>query len=60
MIFMDSKQIKEKHGKGWDKFVWEISFYLNLPEVTTDPEYQDLLESSSIAEDFRLYENLWD
>lgn len=61
MIFMDSKQIKEKHGIGWDNFVWDISFYLNLPEVTTDPEYQDLLESAgSIADDFKLYENLWD
>ena len=43
-IFFDNKELKKQSGKGWDTFVWEISFYLNLPEVTTDPEYQDLLE----------------
>ena len=43
-VFMDDKEIAQKTGKGWDTFVWEISFYLALPEVTTDPEYQDLLE----------------
>ena len=44
MVFMDNKEISEKYGSGWDTFIWEISFYLNLPELTTDPEYQELLE----------------
>lgn len=43
-VFSDGKEVDRKNGKGWDTFVWEISFYLALPPVTTDPEYQDLLE----------------
>jgi len=43
-VFMDGKQTAGKRGSGWDRFVYDISFYLALPPVTTDPEYQDLLE----------------
>jgi hypothetical protein len=42
-VFMDGMQTAGKVGSGWDKFVYDISFYLALPPVTTDPEYQDLL-----------------
>lgn len=41
--YMDNKELTKKKGNGWDTFVYEISFYLALPPVTTDPEYQDLL-----------------
>lgn len=42
-VDLDNKQIVNKVGKGWDKLVYELSFNLNLPQVTSDPEYQDLL-----------------
>ena len=42
-VDLDNKQIANKVGKGWDKLVYEMSFELNLPQVTSDPEYKDLL-----------------
>jgi hypothetical protein len=43
-VFIDDKEIVHKNGKGWETFVHDMSFDLNLPIFTTDPEYQDLLE----------------
>ena len=43
-VDLDNKQITNKVGKGWDKLVYELSFDLSLPQVTSDPEYQELLK----------------
>lgn len=43
-VNIDNKQIANKVGKCWDKLVYELSFNLNLPQVTSDPEYQELLK----------------
>ena len=42
-VDLDNKQVANKVGKGWDKLVYELSFELSLPQITSDPEYQDLL-----------------
>jgi hypothetical protein len=44
VVYIDNKKIDRKSGNGWEKFVYEISFYLALPHITSDPDYQELLE----------------
>ncbi len=49
-----------EQGEGYENLIRALSFYLNTPNYGT-PEYNNLLkESKSVAEDFKLYENLWD
>ena len=43
-VDLGNTQIVNKVGKGWDKLVYEASFELSLPQLTSDPEYQELLE----------------
>ena len=51
-VYIDKAQRARKSGKGWDTLVWQLSFYLALPNDASDPEYQDLLtESCSVAEE---------
>lgn len=64
--WIDGKYDSGEQGKGYEDLVRALSFYINTPSVGT-PEYNNLLkesvetqESSSMAEDFELYENLWD
>lgn len=47
-------------GEGWEEFLETLRDYYNVPAAGTK-EYKDLCEAiSSIAEDFKTYENLWD
>jgi hypothetical protein len=60
-IFVDGKVVYQNDYEGYEK-VLEIltGSYMFLPDEGT-PDYDDLLtESLSIADDFKLYENLWD
>ena len=59
-IFVNGKQVYHNDYEGYEK-VLEIltDTYMFLPDSGTQ-EYDDLLtESLSIADDFKLYENLW-
>lgn len=59
-VFLDGKETDQRTGKSWEDLVRELSFYLNTPNAET-PEYDDILtESFSIADDFKLYDFLWD
>jgi hypothetical protein len=46
-------------GTGWEKFLYYLSTYFNVPSYGSS-EYKSLTESASIADDFKLYENLWE
>lgn len=57
--FVDGKQKEDFIGDGFNELIKKLYRYFTLP-ATNSSEYQDLLEEYSIAEDFRLYENLWE
>lgn len=59
-LFTNGKKTIEKIGKGFEELLRILNFYLTLPN-SSSKEYQELLESveSSIATEFKLYENLW-
>jgi hypothetical protein len=59
-IYKSGKNIDVGTGEGWEKLLDFLEDYYNVPDVGTK-EYKDLCESaSSVADDFKAYENLWD
>lgn len=53
-------QVKADYGKGYEDLLKGLSKVLNLP-AENSADYQELLESiNSYADDFKLYENLWE
>ena len=59
-IFVDSKEVESMQRDSYENFVKAIEAYMYLPDSGTQ-EYNDLLtEAISFADDFKLYENLWD
>ena len=59
-IFVDGKEVYSKLCNSYEEFVEVAEGYMFLPGPGTE-EYNDLLtESLSIADEFKLYENLWD
>lgn len=59
-LYKNDKLLEKNSGEGFESFLWNISAYFNTPKVGS-PEHQSLTESySSIADDFKTYENLWD
>lgn len=60
-IFVDGKQVYHNDYKSYEEVLETlIDNYMYLPDGGTE-EYDDLLtETLSIADDFKLYENLWD
>jgi hypothetical protein len=61
-IFIDGKEVDNILRKGYEDFVDAAEDYMFLPDYNT-PEYDDLLTesaNSSIADDFKTYENLWE
>jgi hypothetical protein len=46
-------------GTGWVNLLRELRPYMSIPTTGT-PEYNKLLKETSIAEEFKEYENLWD
>jgi hypothetical protein len=57
-LYMDTSLIKELQGSGWEDLLEELEKYFHAPKAGSQ-EYKNLCESLSIADDFRLYENLW-
>jgi hypothetical protein len=58
-IFVDGKEVDNILRKGYEDFVKAIEPYMFLPDQGTS-EWDDLLtEALFIADDFKLYENLW-
>ena len=59
--YMDSMPHKGGAGDGYLELLKELRKYMKLPNEGTN-EYDDLLTESisSIADDFKTYENLWD
>ena len=59
-LYMNTDLIKENKGNGIEELLQTIKGNFKVPTFGT-PEYKSLTESiSSIAEDFKAYENLWD
>jgi hypothetical protein len=59
-IFIDGKEVDSILRNSYEEFVVAAEPYMFLPDGGTQ-EYDDLLtESFSLADDFKLYENLWD
>jgi len=58
-LYMDTSLIKEAQGSGWEDLLEELEKYFHVPKACMK-EYKDLCESLSIADDFKLYENLWE
>lgn len=58
---VDGEQKESIDGNDFNELVKKLYRYFTLP-ATNSSEYQALLEEvdSSIADDFKLYENLWD
>ena len=58
--FVDGKQKEDFIGDSFNELVKKLYRYFTLP-ATNSSEYQALVEeTSSIADDFKTYENLWD
>lgn len=59
-IYVDvDGQRKTLMANGWEEFLRYLKNYFNVPSLGT-PEHKSLTESASIAEDFKIYENLWE
>ncbi len=60
-LYMDSKLLETKQGTGMIDLIRYMGQYFSVPDIGTK-EYTELCESAptSIADDFKLYENLWD
>lgn len=58
-VFKNDKQIESLMPKGWADFLRYLKIYFPTPQVRSS-EYISLTEAFSIADDFELYENLWD
>ena len=59
-VFLDGKETDNKTGNSWEDLIRALSFYFDTPDVGTQ-DYDDLLtESLYLADDFKLYENLWE
>ena len=57
---IDGNRLVTKSAVGWEDLLLKIKTYFHVPK-TGSPEYKSLTESfSSIVEDFKAYENLWD
>ena len=61
-VFVDGKEVCRRQCQDYEEFVNELGdSYLYVTTLKGTPDYDDLLtESNSIADDFKLYENLWD
>ena len=57
-LYMDTNLIKEVKGSGWEDLLEELEKYFHVPKAGS-PEHKSICESVSFAEDFKLYENLW-
>jgi hypothetical protein len=55
---MDGKRIATKSAVGWEDLLLKIKTHFYVPKMGSH-EYKSLTESVSIADDFKLYENLW-
>jgi hypothetical protein len=59
-LHMDSRLLEEQYGQGLKELIKHMFAYFNTPRPGSH-EYRDILtEATSIADDFREYENLWD
>jgi hypothetical protein len=64
VVYRNSDYIDDSDGKGWEELLRALSTskfgnYANIPK-SGSKEYESLTESTSIAEEFKTYENLWD
>lgn len=57
-IDKDGKRVYNIMAKGWEDLLRYLRIYFHAPKMGS-PEYVSLTEST-IADDFKLYENLWD
>ncbi len=58
-VYKSGKNIDVLTGEGWETLLEALADYFNVPSYGS-PEHKSLCESaSSIVEDFKLYENLW-
>lgn len=59
-LYMDTSLIKDSKGSGMESLLEELEKYFHVPKAGSN-EHKSICESiSSIANDFKLYENLWD
>ena len=59
-LYMDTDLIEEVSETGIEALVNSVGAWFSVPAYTS-PEHKSICESySSIADDFKLYENLWD
>ena len=59
IVRKDGKYPDDLKGTGWTNLLRELRPYMSIPTVGT-PEYNKLLKETSIAEEFKVYEKLWD
>jgi hypothetical protein len=57
-LYLDTNLIKEVQGSGWEELLEALEKYFHVPKIGS-PEYKSLTESISIADEFKLYENLF-
>lgn len=58
-VFIDHKEVESNNRIGWENFLKLLDNFMWLPSKGT-PDYDDLLtESFSLADEFKLYENLF-
>ena len=59
-LYIDTSLVETHEGTGMKELLWRLSSYFSVP-FHKSAEYKDICEStSSIAADFKEYENLWD
>jgi hypothetical protein len=55
----DGKRVYNIMAKGWEELLRYLRIYFHAPNMGS-PEHASLTEAISIADDFKLYENLWE
>ena len=58
-VYKRGRNIDVLTGEGWEELLGALDIRYNVP-APGSPEHKSICESASIAEDFKLYENLWD
>ncbi len=58
-LYIDTELEEERSGNGFNYLLFELYKHFKVPSPGS-PEHDSICESASFADDFKLYENLWD
>lgn len=57
--YVNGIEVQAKEGTSFNDLIFNLQAHMEMP-LYNSTEYKNLCESFSVADDFKLYENLWD